>query len=184
MDTSNNFFTPQRIWSVTEVLNSHVSPIPKSPGVYFWCFQNVTEFFPTGSYITIKGFPLLYIGIAPSRPFSKSNLKTRIIKSHLQRDASRSTLRLSLGCLLSEALNINLKIINGRYTFGNGEKVLSEWIKKSAYVFWVEHPEPWQIEEELIHYSKPPLNLEHNQDHPFYLTLSFARDRARKSAGQ
>ena len=31
-------------------------------------------------------------------------------------------------------------------TFGAGEQILSNWMSENAFVCWVEHPAPWEIE--------------------------------------
>ena len=76
------------------------------------------------------GSRLLYVGIAPSRPGGKSkqNLGKRV-RQHFRGNASGSTLRLSLGCLLGDELGIRLRPVgaSGRLTFGkDGERELSD----------------------------------------------------------
>jgi hypothetical protein len=57
---------------------------------------------------------------------SKQNLRSRI-KNHYRGNAESSTLRLTLGFLLSEKLGIELRRVGSgkRMTFSQGEKVLS-----------------------------------------------------------
>jgi hypothetical protein len=40
-------------------------------------------------------------------------------------------------------------------TFGAGEQTLSNWMSENAFVCWVEHPAPWQIESALIPRTLP-----------------------------
>ena len=35
-------------------------------------------------------------------------------------------------------------------TRGPGEDKLSDWMSRNAFVTWIEHPEPWVVEEKLI----------------------------------
>jgi hypothetical protein len=58
-------------------------------------------------------------------------------------NASGSTLRLSLGCLLSTTLGIQLcPGPHGRMTFSAGEAKLSAWLHENAAVTWVVCPAP------------------------------------------
>ena len=70
-----------------------------------------------------------------------------------------------------------------RFTSG-GEARLREWMAKHARVCWVEHPEPWEVEEYLIPRLFLPLNLAGNRDHPFHETLTeirrWSKARARR----
>lgn len=67
-----------------------------------------------------------------------------------------------------------------RLTFGAGEAVLSEWMAKNAFVNWLVHPAPWQLEEQLIAKLCLPLNLDKNDRHPFHIVLSEIRAKARE----
>jgi hypothetical protein len=131
--------------------------------------------------------PLLYIGISPRRPTadgraSKQTLRSRL-RGHLAGNASGSTLRLSLGCLLSSALGLELRpTAGGRLTFGDGEAVLSDWMAEHARVCWLTDPTPWAVEDTLIARLDLPLNLRGNETHPFHTALSAARLTARSAA--
>ena len=57
-----------------------------------------------------KNYSILYIGIAPSRLTSKSNIRKRIF-NHFRGTAYGSTLRLSLGVLLSNKSKFILRRI-------------------------------------------------------------------------
>jgi len=64
-------------------------------------------------------------------------------------NASGSTLRLTLGCLLSEELGNELRRVGKgeRLTFGkSGETAPSEWMSYNAFVSWVVTERPWQTE--------------------------------------
>jgi len=135
------------------------------------------------------GLSLAYVGIAPKappqngKPPSKQSLRSRI-RCHYRGNASTSTLRLSLGCLLAPSLGIELQVTGNshRLTFGAGEAALSDWMAENAFVVWVEIADPWTYEEALIHRIGVPLNLEHNAHHPFAPALKKLRADARTAA--
>jgi hypothetical protein len=137
-----------------------------------------------------NNLPLLYVGISPSKPptngksHSTQSLARRI-RYHFAGNAAGSTLRLTLGCLLANQLGIKLTRVGsgGRYTFTNpGEINLDTWMEKSALVCWVEHPRPWELEEELLGNLSLPLNLDGNEQHPYYAVLRSCRKVARLAA--
>jgi hypothetical protein len=99
-------------------------------------------------------------------------------------NASSSTLRYSVGCLLSQTLGIQLRRVGKkeRFYFLNGEDILSDWLEENALVTWIPHKEPWLVEKEVISDLYLPLNLDHNRDHPFFETLSQSRKNARENA--
>jgi GIY-YIG catalytic domain-containing protein len=79
---------------------------------------------------------------------------------YFRRDASGSTLRLTLGCLLSQQLGIELRRTgaNNRMTFGVGEARLSDWMSTNAFVSWVVTERPWEEEAAIIQTACLPLN--------------------------
>ena len=95
-----------------------------------------------------------------------------------------STLRLTLGCLLSDSLGIELRRVGSgtRLTFADDEARLSVWLAAHALVAWVEHSKPWTPEPDLIRSVSLPLNLEHNREHPFHPVLTQIRADAREKA--
>ena len=98
---------------------------------------------------------LLYIGISPdkkNKPQSRQHLKKRVT-NHYKGNAEGSTLRRSLGILLTQESNYPLRRVGSgkRMTLThNGEQWLDDWMDKNAFVFWVEHQSPWELEEELL----------------------------------
>ena len=179
---------PERLWSRHEVL-SRPSPVPRSPGVYAWCFQGL-ESVPSAAYsLKAHGFRLLYIGISPSAPPrngkapSSQSLQHRI-RYHFSGNAEGSTLRLTLGCLLANELGIDLRRVGSgkRMTFSTGESRLSEWMEENARVAWFLSEEPWKLEEELISTLDLPLNLAQNSRHGFHPELTRIRREAKAKA--
>ena len=63
----------------------------------------------------------------------------------------------ALGCLLAQQFGIELRRVGSgkQMTFGGGEQTLSNWMSENAFVCWVEHPAPWQIESALIPRTLP-----------------------------
>jgi len=164
-------------------------PVPATPGVYGWWFRELPAEINTSGCAKKDGLTLLYTGISPSAPPangkapSKQSIRTRI-KTHYTGNAAGSTLRLTLGCLLSDQLGIELRLVGSgkRLTFVGGEKVLSEWMAENALVSWVLNPEPWVLEHQLISSLDVPLNLDANAHNSFFPSLKAARQSARDRA--
>jgi hypothetical protein len=179
---------PSRLWSRAEILATP-SPVPHASGVYAWYFREIPDGVPCHNCITHQGLTLLYIGIAPTRPFvngkpASARTLTDRLREHMYGPSEGSTLRLSLGCLLSARLGLELRRVGSghRMTFGAGEHALSQWMERNAQVAWTIYPQPWEAEERLIYAVSLPLNLHHNRHHPFHRTLSSCRAAAKARA--
>jgi hypothetical protein len=154
-----------------------------------WYFAEAPPAVPTDDCHRHAGKVLLYAGISPKappkngKPPSKQNLQKRI-QYHMNGNAEGSTLRLTLGVLLAPLLNIQLRRVGSgrRSTFSYGEEALSEWLDKNAYVAWIVHEMPWEIEPAFISAVSLPLNIDHNRSHPFCGTLRSARSEAKRIA--
>lgn len=182
--------TPDQLWSRQEVLHTSPSPVPKAPGVYAWYFQQTPPGIDTSQCHFFDGMPMLYVGIAPKRPYkdgrrSRSTLHQRV-RYHYRGNAEGSTLRLTLGSLLGEELGIELRRVGSgrRRTFSSGEDALSSWMQRNAFVCWLEHPTPWDIEEQLIARYDIPLNLDQNRHNRFHPRLTAARRAAKQRAAE
>lgn len=190
MNIIDSLIYPVRVWSRDEVL-SEPGSIKKSPGVYAWFFKEIPPHIIINGCVKYQNLKLLYVGISPSsppqngEPPSRQTIYNRI-RYHYKGNAEGSTLRLTLGCLLSEKLNIELRRVGSgnRMTFGVGEETLSEWMGENAFVTWIYYDEPWVLEEELISQVFLPLNLrgnERNINHPIVSSIkSKAKTNARK----
>lgn len=178
---------PQKLWTLGEVM-SRPSPVPKVPGVYAWYFRGLTRI-PLAGCHSSDCFYLLYIGISPSAPplngkrASSQSLVHRI-RYHFSGNAEGSTLRLTLGCLLSEELKIQLRRVGSgkRMTFSTGETIISQWMSDNARVTWLQCEEPWDLERSLISTVNLPLNLDQNRQHGFHSLLSGLRREAKARA--
>lgn len=179
---------PERLYTPAEIL-SLPCPVPRAPGVYAWYMTQVPPGVPMMDCHRCQGLPLLYVGIAPRRPPSgeappsKSTLRDRL-RQHLRGNAAESTLRLSLGSLLTGDLGLVLQRSgkSGRLTFGAGEQRLSSWMAEYTRITWIVADAPWILEERLIDQLSLPLNLQGNDAHPFADTLHAARRAARERA--
>lgn len=163
-------------------------PVPNSAGVYAWFFSSCPEGVPTEGCARSRDLTLLYVGISPKAPsksgiLSRQTLRTRI-RYHYRGNAEGSTLRLSLGCLLSRSLGIELRRVGSgrRLTFGVGEQILNDWLDENAHVVWLACDEPWSVEEALIRSASLPLNLDQNRHHGFHAHLSERRRAAKAHA--
>lgn len=160
-------------------------PVPAGPGVYGWWFDSLPTPLETSACLARNGFTLLYTGISPRRPPangkppSSQTLKDRI-RYHYSGNAEGSTLRKTLGVLLSDELRIELRRVGSgrRMTFGEGEQLLSNWMEAHALVSWIVHPEPWLVEERLISHLDVPLNLDGNSHNAFHPSLKSTRANA------
>jgi hypothetical protein len=165
---------------------AELAAIPARHGVYAWWFDVVPDGVPVDGCLTRTGWTLLYVGISPKRPSangrppSRQNVRTRV-GYHFRGNAEGSTLRLTLGVLLGLELR---RVGSGtRRTFSAQEAVLSQWMADHARVSFVEHPEPWLLEERLIAELPLPLNLDQNT-HPFRPVLSALRSAAKARAAE
>ena len=181
------FRHPSRLWSRGEVF-ARSRPVPYDPSVYGWYFRELPPGVPGAECVTCDGCTLLYIGIAPRPPAKNGSISSRTLRTRLRQhyslNAAGSTLRLTLGCLLAKQLGIELRRVGSgeRMTFGDGERILSEWMSENAFVCWLEHSAPWEIEPALIRELRPPLNLAENSYHPFCAQLSEIRKHAKARA--
>jgi hypothetical protein len=161
---------PAHLFSRSEVLGPP-SAVPQSPGVYAWYFAEVPGEVDAADCHVHNGRTLLYVGISPTAPPqngrlpSRSTLKRRL-QTHYAGNASGSTLRLTLGCLLGARLGIQLRRVGsgGRYTFTNpGEQQLDGWMAANAFVAWQVCECPWDVEKQILASGLAlPLNIADN----------------------
>ena len=176
------------IHSRAEVL-ARPSPVPREPGVYGWWFRELPAEIDTRECVSRDGLTLLYAGISPKEPPkngrapSKQSLRSRI-QTHYTGKAEGSTLRRSLGCLLATKLDVELRQYGSgtRLYFGLGERELSSWMDRNAFVSWLAMPQPWLFEHEILGTLDLPLNLDKNQHNAFHPILTAARADAASRA--
>jgi hypothetical protein len=184
----SSLLEPPRFFTRTDVLG-RPSAVPASPGVYAWYFDQPPPGVPlTGCHFT-NDQVLLYVGISPKAPSliggppSRQTLRSRL-RYHYKGNAAGSTLRLTLGCLLTEALGIQLRRVGSgeRLTFGPGEAAISAWMEQHARVCWTTTNKPWLLETQLIRQISLPLNLDQNTNSQFRADLSAIRAARRSVA--
>ncbi|RYC05745.1 hypothetical protein EUA94_17755 [Nocardioides zhouii] len=179
---------PHRLFTRDEVLG-HPCPVAATPGVYAWYFDEVPAVVPTDGCVRHDGHTLLYVGISPGKPPangrgpSRQTVRSRL-RYHYRGNAYGSTLRLTLGSLLADDLGIELRLVGSgtRLTFASGEAELSRWMGRHAHVCWLETPEPWLLEHDMLQHNVLPLNLDQNGHSPFRQTLSAIRGAQRARA--
>lgn len=158
-------------------------PLPHAPGVYAWCFAEPPPGVPVTDCLSYEGYPMLYVGISPdsrSKPGSRQGLRNRI-RHHLCGNAEGSTLRRTLGILLSEQSGFPLRRVGSgkRMTLTHlGEQWLDHWLDENALLFWQAVDQPWILEEEIIENVSCPLNLRGNEEHRFNRSLRNMRSAA------
>ena len=167
--------------------------MPASPGVYAFYFDVPPPGIETKDCHRVHQHALLYFGIAPKPPPrngrapSRAHLRQRL-RTHYYGNAEGSTLRRTLGCLLSDQLAIKLRRVGSgsRYTFTNpGEQLLDAWMSQHAFVTWVETSAPWELEAHLLASGlRLPLNLHGNPWAEAVAYLSTVRLKARQLADQ
>jgi hypothetical protein len=186
MNPINTLTKPSIFYSRSAVLTKP-SPVPMESGVYAWFFKEIPDITPTDECVTKDGLTLLYVGISPDKvgkPNSKQNLRKRIT-NHYRGNAEGSTLRRSLGVLLTGQSGFPLRRVGSgnRTTFTHlGEQWLDNWMEENAFVCWVKHDRPWELEDELLGTLSLPLNIKGNRDHLFADRLSRLRKEAIKNA--
>ena len=174
---------PSKVWARSDVL-SKPNPIPTTNGIYAWFFKTIPPQVPSDGCINYNGMSLLYAGISPKNEKSTQNLRKRIT-THFRGNAEGSTLRLTLGVLLSEKSGFELRRVGSgkRKTLTHlGEQWLDKWLDDNAFVMWVEHEKPWTVEKEILRCCSLPLNIQDNDHHEFSKTLSSIRVKAKRLA--
>lgn len=182
-DAFARLLSPDRLLDRSSAL-ARPSPVPAASGLYAWFFRETPGHVPTVDCLRSDDLNLLYVGIAPSRSTSKSNLRKRI-RQHYTADAYGSTLRQTLGVLLADQSGFPIRRVgNGdRKTLTHlGEQWLDRWMDRNALVAWVEHPEPWEVEEKVFAEVPLPLNIQGNRHHPYSQRLKRLRIEANAKA--
>ena len=130
-------------------------PVPQEPGVYGWWFKRMPTSLNVASCLVRDGQTLLYTGISPKEPAKNGRSSSQTLRNrisyHYRGNAEGSTLRKTLGVLLSNTLGIELRRVGSgtRMTFGAGEARLSDWMATNAYVTLGDRPATLGVGETL-----------------------------------
>lgn len=188
--TIEALLAPKRLHTVAETA-AQVNGAPKKLGIYAWYFDTIPPGINASACHTVNGWSLLYTGISPKRPPtngrvpSKSHIHQRL-RTHFAGNASGSTLRLTLGCLLEQEIGTILRRVGTRerFTFTNpGERFLDGWMFTHARIVWAEHSAPWEPEEMLLASGLPlPLNIDGNPCVASIAPLKALRSAAKRRA--
>ena len=135
--------------------------LPNEKGVYIITVQD-KEALPLPMrdlrYSYLAGRPIVYVGI------SNKSLRVRDYRSHFKGNTRGSTLRKSLGSLLSLAKKRTESILS-KYRFEKDDEVLlSEWMINNLVLHYFVIDNPLIIEKLLIDQLNPPLNLKDNKN--------------------
>ena len=112
--------------------------------------------------VTLDGntYQAIYTGIA------RKCLRNRDYRNHfVDNDASRSTLRKSIGSLFGYDLILRKENDKRHKKFKpNDEEKLTKWMKNNLLLAFVENADPESMEDKLIAELNPPLNLDKNDN--------------------
>lgn len=159
------------------------SEAPTAPGFYAWWAEPgaLPPELPRDLHPE-TGLALLYVGIAPASPTSRSDLSRRL-RVHTRGAIGGSTLRRGLAALLYEDFGWRPVWASTRPGLENRNlAALTAWQAENLAVRWSICEEPWKIEPAVIAAMRPPMNLHHNEGHPFRPTMSERRRRFQQAA--
>lgn len=163
---------PAKLYCRSQVL-SKPCPVPAEGGLCAWYFKEIPCNTPTDGCVVKDGITLLYVGIS-------GNLRERVKHCFGKNNAEGSTLRRSLGVLLTKKSGYPLRRVGSgkSMTFTPlGESWLNDWMEQNAFVCWMTHANPPEIKAKLINHVSPPLNIEGNNN-----TFSKRLNKMRKEA--
>ena len=156
-----------------------VSRARRAPGLYCWWSLSPAVFGIPGT--RHRGAYLYYVGKA------EKSLRSRL-RTHATGTTRSSTERLTLAALAFEVFGWTPGVSSrdprrrARLVDEVDELALTEWIADNFSVSWVLHDEPALVESEVIRLLEPPLNLDHNGNHPEYARVKAARANFRSVA--
>jgi hypothetical protein len=149
--------------------------LSRSSGAYaWWAFPTVLPDLPGLTNDHDRKLRLLYVGQA-------SNLRGRILKTHLRRSGS-SALRRTLAGLLMPVEGYRTMWKDGVVLIPDDELRLTAWMGRSLRLTWAEHPYPEDVERDLVTRFEPALNLHGVRDDDIHRTVVAAKERFESSA--
>jgi hypothetical protein len=162
--------------------------VPDEPGIYLLAFATTQRFLEKVGYyefderrpLTIGGYEACYAGA------TLGSLRNRVL-DHLRRGSEASSLRQTVGALLSQ--DLGLDVVGGEqrssFHFGDTEHRLTAWLREHCLVGYLVCDNPFEVERDLIRSIPLPLNISERKRHPFsrYL-LSLRACLAARPQGQ
>ena len=178
----------ERSYSVGEVenltLNHH--------GIYIWFLKRAFREklpidFPNELLIALRQeeYYMLYIGVGPENADLSSTLASRLVGSHIKGNIYGSTFRYSMSALLNlqffykDKIDKKGKRKRAYYLSKEDETKLSNFLNENCDLCMVNYNNPWTIEESLIAYYSPLLNLEYNKGGWHYRKMKNIRKLSR-----
>jgi hypothetical protein len=154
--------------------------LPAGGGIYAWWMSPGAIPSVTGPPHPEAEIELLYVGIAPRNAASPATLRSRVLGQHLGGNIGSSTFRQSLAALLFEAQGWTTTWSGSRsQLIPEDNRALSEWQNRYLFLTWVEHPRPWDVEQQVMVLVQPPLNLAGNASHSLHRRLTELRAKLR-----
>jgi hypothetical protein len=150
--------------------------LPACGGIYAWWMSASAIPSVTGPPHPEARIELLYVGIAPRGAASPATLRSRVLGQHLGGNIGSSTFPQSLAALLFEGHGWTTRWSGTRsQLIPEDNRALSEWQSRYLFLTWVEHPRPWDVEQQVMVLMQPPLNLAGNASHPLHRRLTELR---------
>lgn len=149
-----------KIWMRRADILERSSPVPRTPGIYAWYLSTNAVWADAAPRIVHSGYALMYVGIAPARRNSTSNLRKRL-RQHCRGNLKSSTLRRTLAALTLPDFSDELLPASSAQSVMLNDQV-STIMDRHARISWIEMQEPWYLEPGVISSLKPPLNIDHN----------------------
>ena len=131
--------------------------IPEAPGSLIFVLRYMSNIYQLAGMDLkeFEGQEVLFVG-------ESENLRKRIAFDHFRGDSSRSSLRISFGCLLDMVQIPRDKTPDGvHFRFAKeDEQWLTQWMKDNLLVYYKATPYNGQLTKMLMTALNPPLNLE------------------------
>jgi hypothetical protein len=120
--------------------------------------------------IEVDDHDLLYVGA------SIDPLRRRVL-AHLTGNSKASSLRMTLGAILTEELLLDpiAGANRGYYDFGFGEARLSQWIVSTTRIGFYPSDDPYDLERDILRCVPLPLNIDQRKRHRFSRYLLMLR---------
>jgi len=162
-------------------LSASLDEMPTAGGFYaWWTTPGAIPDLPATLHPS-QSLELLYVGIAPNGPGSKSSLRKRL-RTHTKANVGSSTFRFDLAALLYLCEHWKPTWTDRPFLTRSDLDALATWQVKHLRAQWAVVPEPWTLEPDVVAAMHPPLNRHHNESHAFHAAMGLAREAFRDAA--